>query len=118
MFEFVIIQSTNQLLSRNQNKRECDCHGFVRGERGGWPWREPSEEEVAKLQHRFLAQVVRALWGESASYEVLNQGDEGVARAVHALLDEQAFFRAGGAVSLGLTNQDNIIHSNNEEHGF
>ena len=91
---------------------------YAEAERGGWPWREPSEEEAAKLQHRFLAQVVRALWGESASYEVLNQGDQGVARAVHALLDEQAFFRAGGAVSLGLTNQDNIIHSNNEEHGF
>jgi carboxyl-terminal processing protease len=91
---------------------------YAEADRGGWPWREPSEEEAAKLRHRFLAQVVRALWGESASYEVLNQGDEGVARAVHALLDEQAFFRAGGTVSLGLTNHDNIIHSNNQEHGF
>ena len=89
---------------------------FAKAEEDGWPWREPSEEEAAKLRHRFLAQVVRTLWGESASYEVLNQGDEGVARAVHALLEDQPFVHVGGAVSLGLTSND--INSNKEEHGF
>ena len=91
---------------------------YAEAERGDWPWREPSEEEAAKLRHRFLAQVVRALWGESSSYEVMNQGDAGVARAVHALLDEEAFFRTGGTVSLSLTNHHSITNSNNQEHGF
>lgn len=89
---------------------------YAQAERDGWPWREPTEEEAAKLRHRFLAQVVRTHWGESASYEVLNQGDEGVARAVHALVQGHSLVRVGGAVSLGQTNND--INSNNEEHGF
>ena len=82
----------------------------------GWPWRSPTEEEEAKLRHRFLAQVVRTLWGESASYEVLNEGDQGVARAVHALLEGETFVRVGGTVSLALTSND--INSNTDEHGF
>ena len=82
----------------------------------GWPWRLPTEEEEAKLRHRFLAQVVRTLWGESASYEVLNEGDQGVARAVHALLEGETFVRVGGTVSLALTSND--INSNTDEHGF
>ena len=81
-----------------------------------WPWRSPTQEEEAKLRHRFLAQVVRTLWGESASYEVLNEGDQGVARAVHALLEGQSFVRVGGTVSLALTSND--INSNTDEHGF
>ena len=81
-----------------------------------WPWRSPSQEEEAILRHRFLAQVVRTLWGESASYEVLNEGDQGVARAVHALLEGQSFVREGGTVSLALTSND--INSNTDEHGF
>jgi len=89
---------------------------YAQAERDGWPWREPTQEEAAKLRHRFLAQVVRTHWGESASYEVLNQGDEGVARAVHTLVQGHALVRVGGAVSLGQTNND--INSNNEEHGF
>ena len=59
---------------------------YAQAERDGWPWREPTEEEAAKLRHRFLAQVVRTHWGESASYEVLTEGDQGVARAIHALV--------------------------------
>jgi len=85
-------------------------------EERSWPWRPPTTEEEAKLRHRFLAQVVRTLWGESASYEVLNEGDEGVARAVHALLEGQSFVRVGGTVSLALTSND--INSNTDEHGF
>ena len=85
-------------------------------EERAWPWRPPTTEEEAKLRHRFLAQVVRTLWGESASYEVLNEGDEGVARAVHALLEGQSFARVGGTVSLALTSND--INSNTDEHGF
>jgi carboxyl-terminal processing protease len=85
-------------------------------EERAWPWRPPTTEEEAKLRHRFLAQVVRTLWGESASYEVLNEGDEGVARAVHALLEGQSFVRVGGTVSLALTSND--INSNTDEHGF
>ena len=50
---------------------------YAQAERDGWPWREPTDEEAAKLRHRFLAQVVRTHWGESASYEVLTEGDEG-----------------------------------------
>ena len=84
--------------------------------RDGWSGREPTEEESAKLRHRFLAQIVRSHWGESASYEVLIQGDEGVARAFHALAKGQPFVRVRGAVSLNLTNKD--INNNNEEHGF
>jgi len=82
----------------------------------GWPYRAPTSEEEAKLKHRFLAQVVRTLWGESASYEVLNEGDEGVARAVHALVIESPFVHAEGAVSLGLTS--NETNSKPNEHGF
>ena len=69
-------------------------------ERGGWSWRNPDGEEEAKLRHRFMAQVVRTLWGESASYEVLMDGDEAVARALHALTEESNFTQANGAVSL------------------
>jgi carboxyl-terminal processing protease len=82
----------------------------------GWPYRAPTSEEEAKLKHRFLAQVVRTLWGESASYEVLNEGDEGVARAVHALVIESPFVHVEGAVSLGLTS--NETNSNTNQHGF
>jgi carboxyl-terminal processing protease len=82
----------------------------------GWPYRAPTSEEEAKLKHRFLAQVVRTLWGESASYEVLNEGDEGVARAVHALVIESPFVHVEGAVSLGLTS--NETNSKPNEHGF
>tara|TARA_B100000989_G_scaffold86455_3_gene62179 strand:- start:6835 stop:8514 length:1680 start_codon:yes stop_codon:yes gene_type:complete len=89
---------------------------YAQVERDGWSWREPTEEESAKLRHRFLAQIVRSHWGESASYEVLIQGDEGVARAFHALAKGQPFVRVRGAVSLNLTNKD--INNNNEEHGF
>ena len=89
---------------------------FAQAEMEGWPWREPSEEEAAKLEHRFLAQVVRTLWDESASYEVLTEGDQGVARAVHALLEGQTFVHVDGTVSLGLTNDH--INSNNDKHGF
>ena len=56
-------------------------------ERGGWSWRNPDGEEEAKLRHRFLAQVVRTLWGESASYEVLMDGDEAVARALRTAVE-------------------------------
>ena len=66
-------------------------------------WRNPDGEEEAKLRHRFLAQVVRTLWGESASYEVLMDGDEAVARALHALTEESNFTQANGAVSLNST---------------
>ena len=89
---------------------------YAQVERDGWSWREPTEEESAKLRHRFLAQIVRSHWGESASYEVLIQGDEGVARAFHALAKGQPFVRVRGAVSLNLTNKD--INNNNEENGF
>jgi carboxyl-terminal processing protease len=85
-------------------------------EKQGWPYRAPTSEEEAKLKHRFLAQVVRTLWGESASYEVLNEGDEGVARAVHALVIESPFVHVEGAVSLGLTS--NETNSKPNEHGF
>lgn len=89
---------------------------YAQAERDGWPWREPTEEEAAKLRHRFLAQVVRTHWGESASYEVLTEGDQGVARAIHALVEGPFAGRVDGTVSLDLTNND--INSNNEEHGF
>lgn len=89
---------------------------YAQAERDGWPWREPTEEEAAKLRHRFLAQVVRTHWGESASYEVLTEGDEGVARAIHALVEGPFAGRVDGTVSLDLTNND--INSNNKEHGF
>ncbi len=89
---------------------------YAQAERDGWPWREPTEEEAAKLRHRFLAQVVRTHWGESASYEVLTEGDQGVARAIHALLEGPLAGRVDGIVSLAPTNND--INSNNEEHGF
>ncbi|MGB1383738.1 MAG: S41 family peptidase [Flavobacteriales bacterium] len=82
----------------------------------GWPYRAPTSEEEAKLKHRFLAQVVRTLWGESASYEVLNEGDEGVARAVHALVIESPFVHVEGTVSLGLTS--NETNSKTNQHGF
>ena len=85
-------------------------------ERGGWSWRNPDREEEAKLRHRFLAQVVRTLWGESASYEVLMDGDEAVARALHALTEESNFTQANGAVSLNLTTFES--NQNNESHGF
>lgn len=88
----------------------------AQADKQGWTWRPPTQEEEAKLRHRFLAQVVRTLWGESASYEVLNEGDEGVARAVHALLDGWPFERVGGTVSLALKSND--INSNSDEHGF
>ena len=66
----------------NPRRLDQDVLAAVReeAERGGWSWRDPDGEE-AKLRHRFLAQVVRTLWGESASYEVLMDGDEAVARA-------------------------------------
>ena len=89
---------------------------YAQAERDGWPWREPTEEEAAKLRHRFLAQVVRTHWGESASYEVLTEGDQGVARAIHALVEGPLAGRVDGIVSLAPTNND--INSNNEEHGF
>ena len=89
---------------------------YAQAERDGWPWREPTEEEAAKLRHRFLAQVVRTHWGESASYEVLTEGDHGVARAIHALVEGPLAGRVDGIVSLAPTNND--INSNNEEHGF
>ena len=89
---------------------------YARAEQEGWPWREPTEEEAAKLRHRFLAQVVRTLWDESASYEVLIPSDEGVARAIHALLDNQSFVRVEGTVSLAPTS--NEFNENNEEHGL
>jgi len=89
---------------------------YAQAERDGWPWREPTVEEAAKLRHRFLAQVVRTHWGESASYEVLTEGDEGVARAIHALVEGPFAGRVDGTVSLDLTNND--INSNNKEHGF
>ena len=89
---------------------------YARAEQEGWPWREPTEEEAAKLRHRFLAQVVRTLWDESASYEVLIPGDEGVSRAIHALLDNQSFVRVEGTVSL--TPTSNEVNENNEEHGL
>ncbi len=89
---------------------------YAQAERDGWPWREPTEEEAAKLRHRFLAQVVRTHWGESASYEVLTEGDQGVARAIHALVGGPLAGRVDGIVSLAPTNND--INSNNEEHGF
>ena len=85
-------------------------------ERGGWSWRNPDGEEEAKLRHRFLAQVVRTLWGESASYEVLMDGDEAVARALHALAEESNFTQANGAVSLNSTTFES--NQNNESHGF
>lgn len=81
-----------------------------------WPWRTPTPEEEAKLRHRFFAQVVRTLWGESASYEVLNEGDEGVARAVHALLEGVTFRQEG--VSVSLTNTDNRTNTNSDSNGF
>ena len=85
---------------------------YAQAERDGWPWREPTEEEAAKLRHRFLAQVVRTHWGESASYEVLTEGDQGVARAIHALVEGPFAGRVDGIVSLAPTNND--INSNNE----
>ena len=52
----------------------------------------------------------------SASYEVLTEGDQGVARAIHVLLEGQTFVHVDGTVSLGMTNDH--INSNNDEHGF
>ena len=60
--------------------------------------------------------MVRTLWDESASYEVLIPGDEGVSRAIHALLDNQSFVRVEGTVSL--TPTSNEVNENNEEHGL
>ena len=71
-----------------------------------WTWRAPDAEEEAKLRHRFLVQVVRSMWGESASTEILVEGDAAVARALHALLEDGAFVREGGAVSLGVTTNE------------
>ena len=82
----------------------------------GWDWREPNAEEAAKLEHRFLAQVVRTLWGESSSYEVLMEGDAGVARALHPLLDSTTFTSANGAVSLGPTGNETSTQT--DSYGF
>ena len=51
-------------------------------------WSQPTPEEEAKMRHRFLSQIVRMHWGESESYKVLVESDEGVLRATHALLEE------------------------------
>jgi hypothetical protein len=63
-------------------------------------------EERAKLRHRFLTQVARTLWGESASYELLMEGDAGVAMALHALLEDEMDTGKDSTVSLDLTRNE------------
>ncbi|MDA0728303.1 MAG: S41 family peptidase [Bacteroidetes bacterium] len=76
----------------------------------GMSWQDPSPEELAKLRHRFLAQVVRTLWGESASYEILMAGDAGVAMALHVLLEDEMATGNDHDVSLDLTHNES--HNN------
>ena len=64
------------------------------------------------MRHRFLSQIVRMHWGESESYKVLVESDEGVLRATHALLEEDLFERLGSTVSLA---NPTILNSNKQE---
>ena len=75
-------------------------------------WSQPTSEEEAKMRHRFLSQIVRMHWGESESYKVLVESDEGVLRATHALLEEDLFERLGSTVSLV---NPTILNSNKQE---
>ena len=82
----------------------------------GWGWRAPNRLERAQLEQRFMAQVVRVQWGESESYEVLIEGDTGVAMALHALLEGEHFVSQDGAVSLAPTTDESTNKHTN--HGF
>ena len=79
-------------------------------------WSEPTSEEEAKMYHRFLSQIVRIHWGESESYRVLVESDEGVLRATHALLEEDLFVRFGSTVSL--VNPTMLNSNKQEDDGF
>lgn len=85
-------------LVEEEVRRQAEAQGRV--------WQDPLPEERAKLRHRFLTQVARTLWGESASYELLMEGDAGVAMALHALLEDEMDTGKDSTVSLDLTRNE------------
>lgn len=88
----------------------------ARAELETWPWREPNARESRQASQRFLAQVVRSMWGESASYQILMQDDPGLNLATEALLQGRHFETREGTVSLTLTNNDSTTKQS--PHGF
>jgi carboxyl-terminal processing protease len=88
----------------------------ARAELETWPWREPNARESRQAKQRFLAQVVRSMWGESASYQILMQDDPGLNLATEALTKERHFVTREGTVSLTLTNNDSTTKQS--PHGF
>lgn len=105
------------LLSKCQSPRDIEAMdewswGVVaavraRAETESWPWREPNTEDANMLRRRFLAQVVRALWGESASYQVLLEGDSGIEKAMGFLRSNPNGMPMKHDVSLDTTNNEN-----------
>lgn len=88
----------------------------ARAELETWPWREPNAREAQQAKQRFLAQVVRSMWGESASYQILMQDDPGLNLATEALSRGRHFVTREGTVSLTLTNNDSTTKQS--PHGF
>jgi len=80
-------------------------------------WNSEEEERIMK---RFLAQVSRNMFGESAYYLVLSEGDEFIDRAIYELLERSRFQLRDGRLYLLPANADTLISEsfNLTPHGF
>ena len=59
-----------------------------------------SKEESKIVEHRFLAQVSRTLFGEEEYYKVISRGDQYIERALYELLDNRTFSMMQGRLYL------------------
>lgn len=59
-----------------------------------------SKEESKIVEHRFLAQVSRTLFGEEEYYKVISRGDQYIERALYELLDNRTFSMMEGRLYL------------------
>jgi carboxyl-terminal processing protease len=79
-----------------------------------------NSEEEERIMERFLAQVSRNIFGESAYYLVLSEGDEFIDRAIYELLERSRFQLRDGRLYLLPANADTLISEsfNLTPHGF
>jgi carboxyl-terminal processing protease len=59
-----------------------------------------SDEESKVVEHRFLAQVSRTLFGEEEYYKVISRGDRYIERALYEMLDNRTFSMIEGRLYL------------------
>ena len=67
-----------------------------------------SQQESKVVESRFLAQVVRTLFGEQEYYKVISRGDQYIERALYELLDNRTFSIIQGRLYLLPANVDSL----------